>query len=116
VALSGYRSPTTIGTLSLRQVMFATAGAVLYKTTLPNLDAELFGQDLRSMVGRIVRGAVHDGAGAGSTQKQLKVADTKARRSESVAARGDCVDFLVRIDEGRRRTARDRKSQRGSHT
>jgi len=64
----------------VRQVMCATAGAFLYKTTLPGLDAQVFGQDLRSMVGRIVRGAVEDGARAESTRKQLKVHDRKARR------------------------------------
>jgi hypothetical protein len=60
--------------------MFATAGAFLYKTTLPALDARRFGQDLRSMVGRLVRGAVEDGAGPESTRKQLKMADGKVRR------------------------------------
>src|SRR5882757_9038852 len=34
----------------VRQVMFATAGAFLYKTTLPDLDAQILRQDLRSMV------------------------------------------------------------------
>lgn len=44
----------------VRQVMFATAGAFLYRATLPNLDAETLGQDLRSMVARIVRGAAEE--------------------------------------------------------
>lgn len=44
----------------VRQIMFATAGAFLYKATLPDLDADQFGQDLKSMVSRILQGAVAD--------------------------------------------------------